>query len=316
MNRALPPTIVQEGYAQCERIAARDKPHLYDAAQLFAFPETRRAFASTYASMRRIDDFVDDIPDRAALTDHSRGTAASHIADWTGCVESAREGRPSPEPAWQALADTFARFDLPLEPWHCMARAMKSDLSTPFFRDWEHLRGYMDGASVAPAVVFMYLVLMNREGPGGRFISPWPYAEVHAATQDLAIFCYWVHILRDVTIDLSLGNEGLVYLPLADLKEFGLGVGDLKRMRDERRADQAYINLARSLAARAERHLEHGRIHMARIVAVAPPGNLPALQTLVETYVHVLQDLADRNFDVFAEPAVPASAPAERLPTG
>lgn len=310
MAQALRPAIVEEGYARCEQIAARDKPHLYDAAQLFAFPETRRAFASTYASMRGIDDFVDDIPDRAALTDASREAAAQHIADWTGRIESAREGRPGPEPALHALADTFAQFDLPLQPWYSMARAMKSDLSTPFFRDWDHLRAYMDGASVAPAVVFMYLVLMSRERPGGRFVSPWPYEEVHAATQDLAIFCYWVHILRDVTIDLSLGNDGLVYLPLADLSEFGLSVGDLKRMRDARCADPSYTNLARSIAVRAEHHLACGRVHMARIMSAAPPGNLAALQSLVETYVHVLQDLADRNFDVFAEPAIPAGAPS------
>jgi len=293
------PDIVDDGYARCERIAAHDKPHLFTASRQFAYAETRRAFASTYASMRLVDDFVDNIPHRRSLAPEARLAADHHIADWLRLVRQAHEGKPADSSIWHALADTFARFDLPLEPWQNLAAAMRSDLATPFFRDWDHLRRYMEGASVAPAVVFMHLVLMRPEGPEGRFVAPWPYEEVHAATADLAIFCYWVHILRDVAVDLTLGQDGLIYLPLADLQAFDLAPSDLYAMTEAGEASTVYRRLAGFLAERAHAHLAIGQQHLARVLQIAPAGNTTALERLVNTYVDVLRGLSEVEFDVF-----------------
>lgn len=300
-------SIVEDGYARCERIAAHDKPHLYAASRQFAYPETQRAFASTYASMRLVDDFVDNIPHRQSLAPEAREAAAQHIGDWLRLVEHAHMGQPADRPIWHALANTFSRFDLPLDPWENLAQAMRSDLATPFFRDREHLRRYMEGASVAPAVVFMYLVLMRPQGQDGRFAAPWPYQEIHSATADLAVFCYWVHILRDVATDLTLGGDGLVYLPLADLQAFNLAPADLYAMAEAGAATAAYRELAGTLADRARTHLENGRTHMVRVLQTAPSGNAVALERLVETYVAVLQGLERIGFDVFRSPGESAS---------
>jgi phytoene/squalene synthetase len=300
------PSIVEDGYARCERIAAHDKPHLYTASRLFTYPETQRAFAATYASMRLVDDFVDNIPHRQSLAAAACRAAKRHIADWMRLITNAHAGQPGTSPLWHALTDTFAQFDLPLEPWKNLAGAMESDLTTPFFRNWDHLRQYMAGASVAPAVVFMYLVLMRPERSGGRFVSPWPYEEVLAATEDLAIFCYCVHILRDVAVDLSLGKDGLVYLPLADLEAFGLTVADLRAMKASGGATDRYRRLAHFEAKRARRHLDAGQQHLRRVLDTAPAGNTTALGRLIETYVVVLQGLSEREFDVFG-PGVAAT---------
>jgi len=293
---------VRAAYALCEQMAGRDKPHLYAAAQLLSWPQARRAFAATYASMRVIDDYIDGIPHRATLPGPSRQIAARQIDLWLEQVRRARADASATDGIWVALADTFDRFEFPLTPWEELGRAMRSDLSTPAFRDWDHLREYMAGASVAPAVVFMHLVLMQPYGPGedGCFRSPWPYMRVVEATEDLAIFCYWVHILRDVAADLTLGGGGLVYLPQEDLRRFGLSTPDLHRMRDSGRATDAYVRLAQFEAERARFHLERGRTHLPELLATAPAGNALALTQLVETYVAVLQGLADHHYDVFA----------------
>jgi len=291
---------LKEAYDLCDRVARREKPHLHAAAQHFAFPETRRAFAATYASMRLIDDFVDNIPNRSALSERTRQAAAETVGKWLQLVRDARAGRSGPSPVWQALSDAFSRFALPLEPWEDLAKAMESDLYAAMFRDWDHLRLYMNGASVAPAVVFMHLVMMQPTGAPGRFENPWEHPRVARATEDLAIFCYWVHILRDVANDLSVGRSGLVYLPRADMDAFDLSAGDLYRMKETGRASEAYIRLARFEADRARAHLEWGRVHLHEILCIVPVENARALTTLVDTYVALLDNLAAHNFDVFA----------------
>ena len=300
MSTSSLPCDLLEAYDLCDRVARRDKPHLHAAAQYFTSPETRRAFAATYASMRLVDDFVDNIPNRASLNDHTRRVAAGTVRKWLDLVRDAQAGRAGPGPVWQALSDTFSWFALPLEPWEDLAKAMESDLYAAMFRDWDHLRLYMNGASVAPAVVFMHLVMMQPNGPEGRFESPWEHARVARATEDLAIFCYWVHILRDVANDLSVGRSGLVYLPQADLDAFGLSVEDLHRMKETGRATETYIRLAQFEAHRARVHLERGRVHLHEVLSVVPVENARALTTLVDTYMALLDNLAEHEFDVFA----------------
>ena len=197
------------------------------------------------------------------------------------------------------LADTFSRFDFPINPWTNLAKAMSSDVLSSSFCTWEDLRQYMQGASVAPAVVFMYLVLM-RSDQSGIFRTDWQYEQVLSATEDLAVFCYCVHILRDVATDLSLGESGLIYLPGDEMTRFGVSDADLYEMRDRGRAEEPYCDLARFQAARARDHLRRGRSRMMDVVAEAEPTNGRALINLVDTYERILNGLQDRDFDVFA----------------
>lgn len=287
-------------YALCEDIARRDKPHLYTAAQQFEHRETREAFAAAYTSMRFIDDFVDDIPGRALLGDDARRSAAAIVQKWLTQVRGARAGQTGDEPVWRALGHTFSRFDLPLGPWEDLATAMVTDLHVSQFDTWEHLRRYMKGASVAPAVIFMYLVLVHPNDDGETFSCPWVYERVAAATEDLAIFCYLAHILRDVAKDLDAGGTGLVYFPRQDLEAFQLSVNDLHQMKNGKKASAAYINLARFEADRALEHLARGKEYLPDVLAAALPSHGRALTSLVQTYEGVLRELAQSDYDVFA----------------
>jgi phytoene synthase len=297
-----PSGAIDAAYAACERLAGRDKPHLYSAAKLFPRDETRRAFASTYASMRIVDDAIDGIAHRASIEQSARSLAATGVEDWLTHVRRAKDGGGETEPIWAALAHTFQRFDLPITPWENLAAAMLEDLRTPSFRDWAQLRHYMQGASVAPAVVFMYLVLMRPGVTDGVFRTQWPYERVHQVTEDLAVFCYWVHILRDVSTDLTLGGTGLVYIPDEDLRQFGVRMEDLYAMRESGRATPAYTRLGLYLAERARAHLMRGRLSFPAILAAAEPEAGRALTGLVSTYEDILHALEDRDFDIFARP--------------
>lgn len=302
MPQYTPSVDLADAYAYCDEIARRDKPHLYTAAQHFEHRATREAFAAAYASMRLIDDFVDDIPGRATLGQDSRERAAAHVDGWLSNVREARAGCADEAPVWRALCHTFGRFDLPIEPWQDLAKAMLTDLNVSLFRDWDHLRRYMKGASVAPAVIFMHLVLAKPDSDGVMFSCPWPYERVSAATEDLAIFCYWVHILRDAAVDLTVGKSGLVYFPNADLATFHLSVNDLHEMRKLRRATDAYVRLAQLEASRARHHLQRGKAYLPELLASAMPSHGRALTLLIRMYESILQSLTDIDYDVFSHP--------------
>lgn len=292
-------TSLDAAYAECERLAGRDKPHLYAAANLFQRPAVRRAFVATYASMRLIDDIVDGISNRSSISPGRRVFELGRVQSWMALVRAAKAGDGSAGPTWAALADTLAHFELPLDPWDNLAKAMQADVMVSTFKTWDELQKYMQGASVAPAVVFMYLVLMHPDSRV-RFSTGWTYEEVHHATEDLAIFCYCVHILRDVSEDLTLGESGLVYLPEDELSQFGMTTSDLYAMRRMGRASEEYRRMAHFASLRAREYLAHGRERLAAILADAEPANGRALVTLVDTYERILNELQDRDFDVFS----------------
>jgi phytoene/squalene synthetase len=293
---------LEAAYAYCEAIARRDKPHLYTAAQLFEHRATREAFAAAYASMRVIDDFVDEIPGRSNLGEQAREQAAGYVGNWLDHVRKAEAGQHDAGPVWHALSHTFQRFDLPVAPWEDLAHAMITDLHVPMFRDWEHLRHYMRGASVAPAVVFMHLVLVHPDADGWRFSCPWDHQRVAQVTEDLAIFCYWTHILRDAAIDLDAGGTGLIYFPRADLNMFQLSPNDLHEMKAAGLATDAYGRLAELEAGRARDHLARGKAYLPEILQSALPSHGRALTQLVNTYEAILARLAEIRYDVFAHP--------------
>lgn len=303
---------IADAYASCNEIAARDKPHLYDAAQHFAPQATRDAFAATYASMRVIDDFVDDIPDRSHISPETRKAAQQLVNRWLGQVRDAVQGRADDGPIWIALADTFQKFRIPVYPWENLAEAMITDLFVPRFHDWDHLHRYMKGASVAPAIVFMHLVLTKPAGDD-RYQCAWEYERVAEATEDLAIFCYWVHILRDAARDLSLGETGLVYFPEADMERFGVSVDDLHAMRETGRATDAYKALAAFEAERALGHLKRGEALVPSITREAIPAHAKALTSLVATYAALLDQLQACQFDVFSGPVSLTSEQLSRI---
>lgn len=290
---------LDSAYAECERLAGRDKPHLYAAAHLFERPQARRAFVATYASMRLIDDLVDGIANRSSLSAGRKTFELGRVHTWHELVRAAKLGNGSAGMTWEALADTFSIFDLPLDPWTNLANAMRADVTDSVIKTWDDLRRYMQGASVAPAVVFMYLVLMRPDAQG-TFRTSWSYSQVHEATEDLAVFCYSVHILRDVAEDLSVGESGLVYLPEDELTRFGMTRADLYAMRDRGRATLGYKEMATSASIRARGHLSRGRERIATVLKDAEPSNGRALVTLVDTYERILNELQDREFDVFS----------------
>src|SRR3989304_6508483 len=105
---------VASAYRYCERLARRNRPYLYQVARYFQDREKYRAFCSTYASMRVIDDEIDSIPWRGRLSSIQRQNYRNEINVWMEKIEACQNAYSPRQPIFLALQDTFRKFPIPL----------------------------------------------------------------------------------------------------------------------------------------------------------------------------------------------------------
>ena len=215
------PAAVARGLTLCREIAGRANANFLHAARLL--PRVRQEFFfATYAAMRVIDDRVDEdfltLP--SMEREAGRDDILSAIAAWTTqCTEF--DGKPGPlhPDVAMALAATAGRSDLGAWPWHALAGAMRADAEEREMRSWEDFLNYCAGATVAPAAIFIYLLAADPDPRRGFRHGLSKPARAYAL--DLAIYCYIVHILRDLAKDVGRSPR-LITIPTDMLAEAGL----------------------------------------------------------------------------------------------
>jgi len=182
--------------------------------------------------MRVADDLVDD--GFLVLSDversEQRGAALRELEGWLDQVEACARGEYTPnagdlEPELFVALDYFlSRSDLGARPWRLLARSLRRDLHERAIESWAEYLEYCEGACIAPASVFVYLL-------GARFAANGAsaYELDESATElarDLAIYAYLVHMVRDLRKDATIHPQ-LVQLPRVWLAECGIDVRSL-----------------------------------------------------------------------------------------
>ncbi|MBN8215214.1 MAG: squalene/phytoene synthase family protein [Spirochaetes bacterium] len=177
----LPPDSVERLLAASRSPKA---PYLAIASAAWADGERQKAFAACYKRMREMDDLVDGAKAKSA------NLSAAARERLVKKVQEACKAKPGAG-AWAAPAWT-------MKAW---ARAMISDVGTNGFKTLRDLRVYSEGAAVAPGAIFLQLC--------GH-----PSARDERALRDgarpLSIFCYLVHLARDMEVD---GRNGICNMP-------------------------------------------------------------------------------------------------------
>jgi phytoene synthase len=268
---------VSASYKTAESIARKRQPHLYRVARLFPDRERYLAFCATYASMRWVDDRVDE-----------GDSAPPELAEWEKAIEGNFEGEFGSASYGAALSDTLSRFDLPLEPWQNLQKAMRYDLETRSFHTYQDFLDYAEGATVAPASVFATLLLMRIDGE--RYRPALPYPVIRDAVRRSAIACYEVHILRDAREDLVCGRN---YFPQDELDEYHL---------DARKGLTAdWRPYLRAYALRIRGSWDRGVADLQAIEGPMTPRDKLMLHLLVEFYGQSLQKIVRLNYDVWSD---------------
>jgi phytoene synthase len=201
----------EEAYQQCEQIT-------YEQARNFAYGirllprDKRRSLAAVYAFARRIDDIGDgDLPveTKAVQLEEARGQVKQLVET---VKEIAPAGATPPafdgtDPVLVALADTGARFDVPLIAFTELIDGCLADVNQASYKTFDDLLWYC--RCVAGSIGRLSL---------GIYGASQPEKQAKMA-DDLGVALQITNILRDVREDF---RNNRIYLPSEDLTRFGI----------------------------------------------------------------------------------------------
>jgi phytoene synthase len=191
--------------AYCQQKAAASGSSFYYAF-LFLPAERRRAITALYAFCREVDDVVDETSEPQL--------AAVKLAWWRAELANLFAGNPQ-HPVTQALAPFIGKFALPQEHLGEIIDGMEMDLTQTRYLDWTGLERYC--YRVAGVVGLLAARIFGYRDP--RTLD---YA------RELGIAFQLTNIIRDVGED---ARKNRIYLPMADLKEFGVPAADILNAR-------------------------------------------------------------------------------------
>lgn len=233
----------------CQDKATRSGSSFYYSF-LFLPPERRRAITALYAFCREVDDVVDAQMEPAV--------ARAKLAWWREEIDRLFRGDPR-HPVTRALAAPIAGFDLPREHFLEVIDGMEMDLDYDSYPSFRELSLYCH--RVASVVG-----LMSAEIFGYRERHTQRYAHQLGTAFQLT------NILRDVREDAMRGR---LYIPLDELRRFGVGVSEIMGNRGNERirallkfqAERAreYYRKAFELLPEVDRYAQRAGLAMAAI---------------------------------------------------
>ena len=210
----------------CQRKAAASGSSFYYSFLFLPTPR-RRAITALYAFCREVDDVVDETSD-AQL-------AATKLAWWRVEVGNLFAGKPQ-HPVTKALSPHLEPFDLTQEKLSDIIDGMEMDLTQTRYLDWPNLERYC--YRVASVVGLLAASIF-----GFRNARTLDYAK------NLGLAFQLTNIIRDVGED---ARKNRIYLPMADMKEFGVPAADILQSRET----PEFQRLMRFEAARAREYYE------------------------------------------------------------
>jgi len=170
-----------------------DHPNILIAASFWE-ADRYKAAKVCYKVMRYIDDLVDNYKtEHPVISEAEQRGLTLEVECWlSGLKNGSMELVQN-----QELLDTFQQFKIPIWPMEAFAKSMIYDISHDGFATLQTFLDYAEGASVAPAAIFVHLCGLN--GENGQYGVP--AFDVKQAARACAVFSYLVHIIRDFQKD-------------------------------------------------------------------------------------------------------------------
>jgi phytoene synthase len=235
---------------------------------LFLPADRRRAITALYAFCREIDDAVDEPSDPAA--------ARASLAWWRGEVARLYAGDPQ-HPVTRALAPWIPPFAITEARLSEIMDGLEMDLTQTRYLDFTGLKLYCH--RVAGVVGELAAGIF-----GYRNARTLEYAD------RLGLAFQLTNIIRDVGED---ARKNRVYLPMDELREFGVTVADII----DARHTENFARLMRFQADRARRCYDEA-------LALLPPEDRQAQRpglVMAAIYRTLLDEIADDDFQVLKQ---------------
>ncbi len=238
-----------------------------------------QAFKVCYRSMRRIDDLVDH------RKEQNQPISAAELDDFTRALRSwlktVRSGSGSDDFHREFLG-TMERFAIPLWPWERLVAAMIYDLKHDGFPTLLQFVRYTEGAAIAPASVFMHLCGLANSGDAFR---P-PEYDIRYAARPLALFSYFVHVIRDFQKD-QLNN--LNYFADNLLLRCHVDAALLRKAAEDGRVDSAVRDLMTAYKSIADYYRLKARARMDEIKPLLDPRYQLSYEMIYSLYFQIFE---------------------------
>src|ERR1039458_4717370 len=257
---------LEESYALCGRIARKTGKNFYYS--FLVMPrEKRAAQCAIYAFMRRSDDIADGAANPAV--------ALEGLHQWRSQVAAALNGDAAGDPILPALADTVRRYRIPQHYFHELLDGTEMDQTTMRYATFDDLYKYCYRVASAVGLVVLPVFGFKDET-----------ALVPAEACGIAF--QLTNILRDVKEDAQMGR---VYLPLEDLRRFGVSEDDILNAR----ATPQFLEMMKFEAARAHEYYEKAQ----PLLSLIDADSRGTLAVMVAIYGGILRKIEESNFAVF-----------------
>ncbi len=170
-----------------------EHPNILVAAR-FWDAERYRAACVCYKFMRTIDDLIDDYKaEHQVIAERDRERFKADVEKWLGMLF----GKGEQSDFQAGLLETVEHFRIPHWPLEAFARSMYFDVNNDGFPTVQSFIEYSQGASVAPASIFVHLAGLQESEHG--YSDP-PF-DVRSTATPCAMFSYFVHTVRDFRKD-------------------------------------------------------------------------------------------------------------------
>jgi phytoene synthase len=259
-------TVTPEQYVQ-DKAAGSGSSFYY--AFLFLPPPRRAAITAFYAFCREVDDVVDEVSDP--------GVAAAKLQWWRSEVQAAFVGTPT-HPVLRALQPHQASFGITADHLLGVIEGCQTDLDQTRFLDYPGLQRYCH--LVAGIVGEVACNIFGRTQP----------ATIDYAHR-LGLAMQLTNIIRDVGED---ARRGRIYLPLDDLKRFGVKASDILQRAAPYGYSERFTALMRFQAERA-------RTAYATALALLPQADRQAQKPglmMANIYRTLLEEVERGGFQV------------------
>jgi phytoene synthase len=297
---------LDRAYAQCRVIAKQEAKNFYYA--FVALPAARgNAICAFYAFMRKADDLSDD--ESVPIDERRR-----NIDGWLSAWRQAANGAATDDPAFIAVRDAVARFNIPLSlldelvagvtmdleapegTAHSTTEAGCPTLSAPFA---ERVGGHDAKPYTYPTFAHLYrYCYLVASVVGLVCIRIFGYTDERAErfAEETGIAFQLTNILRDVIEDASRNR---VYLPLDELAAHRVSLESLLRRAPGTPPTANERALLKSIADRAEEYYKSAD----KLLPLIAPQSRPALRVLVSIYHELLKRIVQADYDVFTRRA-------------
>lgn len=264
-----------------------DHPNILIAA---AFWEDDRyqAARTCYKYMRAIDDLIDcHKSTHARIAESEKKQFQKSVENWIAMARNAGASIPGQN----ELLDTIRKFHIPVWPLEAFAQSMMYDIDHDGFASIPDFIDYSQGASVAPASIFVHLNGLRKNGT--EYLVP--AFDVKSASTPCALFSYFVHIIRDFQKDQM--NNLNCFAQDVTLKN-GLTANDLRKIAAGRSVPAGFRRIIEEYCRYADTYRRQTMEIIDKIAPLLEPRYRLSLQIIFNLYLMVYEriDVEKGNF--------------------